>query len=349
MKILVAEDNIDSRELLYEILGTLGHEVILAFDGENALQKVEESPPDLCILDVDMPRKSGFEVVDALKSNPHTAAIPVIMLTARGDVESRVRGLGLGADDYLAKPFNPRELIARVNTRLRAKAETDDLRQQQEIIKNTFSRFVAQEIIDTMLANPSQISLGGQVRPVTVLFADLQGFTSLSEHEDPVQILDLLNKYHGLLVGIVKRNGGTIDKFLGDGLMALFNAPIDLDDHVFRAVKSALEIRHALYIFHQEFTEEQFKLGVNIGIHTGTAVVGNVGAQDIMDYTAVGDTVNLAARLQSLSHNNQITVSNNVYEAVKDRVSAELLGPQAIKGRAEPVILYYITDFYTNG
>src|SRR5687768_4398037 len=229
-----------------EILETLGYEVILAIDGIYALEKAASEKPDLCILDVDMPRKNGFEVVEALKRDPLTALIPVIMLTAQSDVESRVKGLGLGADDYLTKPFNPRELIARVNTRLRAKAETDDLREQREAIRSTFSRFVAQEVIDMMMADPSKVKLGGQVRPLTVLFADMEGFTGLAERENPVELLNLLNQYHGFMVTVIKRNGGTIDKFLGDGLMAMFNAPVDQADHVYMAVKSALEIHEGL-------------------------------------------------------------------------------------------------------
>lgn len=344
MKILVAEDNPDSRELLQEILETLGYEVEMAFDGVNALEKIDQGAPDLCIVDVDMPRMSGFEMVEILKKDPYKATIPIIFLTARGDLESRIKGLGLGAEDYLAKPFNPRELIARVNTRLRAKAETDDLRYQQELIRNTFSRFVATEIIDIMIANPAKVKLGGQLRPVTVFFADLQGFTSVSEHEDPVEILDLLNQYHGLLVGIIKRNGGTIDKFLGDGVMALFNAPIDLPNHAFQAVKTALDIRQALALFHQDLIP-RFQLGVNIGIHTGMAVVGNVGAPDLMDYTAVGDTVNLAARLQGMSTGNEITISEAVYQEVKEQILAEYVGPRLVKGREEPVVIYHVVDF----
>jgi len=344
MKILVAEDNIDSRELLSEILTAMGHEVILAFDGVNALEKLDDHDPDLAILDVDMPRKDGFEVVKNLKDNPETATIPVIMLTARSDVESRVMGLGLGADDYLSKPFNPRELMARVNTRLRAKAETDDLRQTQELIKQTFSKYVPEQVIQYMLANSSEIKLGGQVRQVTVMFADIEGFTTVSEHNDPVELLNVLNKYHGLLVSKIKSNGGTIDKFLGDGIMALFNAPVDQDDHVFQAVKTAIEIRHALKLFHMDM-EESFRLGVNIGIHTGQAVVGNVGGSELMDYTAVGDTVNLAARLQGLSNQSEITISAATYDIVKDRIRAELQGERLVKGRETAVTIYHVKDF----
>ncbi len=345
MKILIAEDNVDSRELLSDILESMGHEVVLSFDGVNALEKIEEEGlPDLFILDLDMPRKNGFEVVQALKSDTATASVPIIMLTARGDLESRVQGLALGADDYLAKPFSPRELIARVTTRLRAKAENDDLRQQREIIQRTFSRYVAKEIIDTMLDDPTAIKLGGQMRQLTVFFADLEGFTSLSEYEDPVRMLNILNQYHGFLVGMIKDNGGTIDKFLGDGVMALFNAPIDLDDHVFRAVKTALEIKQGLANFHQTMQAE-YQLKINMGVHTGPAVVGNVGASDIMDYTAVGDAVNLAARLQAISHSNEITISQTVYHEVQDRIRAEKVGERTIKGREEPVTIYRVIDF----
>jgi adenylate cyclase len=341
VKILVAEDNLDSRELLSEILMSLGYEVVFAYDGVNALEKINQTLPDLCILDVDMPRKTGFEVVEALKQDSNTANIPIIMLTARGDVESRVTGLGLGADDYLAKPFSPRELMARVTARLRAKAETDGLRQQQELIRSTFSRFVAQEVIDWMLANPSAVQLGGHIRPVTVFFADLEGFTAFSERHDPSEVLDVLNHYHSLMVAIIQQNGGTLDKFLGDGLMALFNAPIDLEDHIFRAVKTALEIRQAI----EKEQDSRFRLSINMGIHTGTALVGNVGAPDLMDYTAVGDTVNLAARLQGLSSKNQITISQAVYDAVDSYIFANYVGELTVKGREESVVIYHVTDF----
>lgn len=344
MKILVAEDNFDSRELLQDILSGQGYIVHMAFDGVNALELIAQQIPDLLILDVDMPRKDGFEVVKSLKQDVRTASIPIIMLTARSDVENRVHGLGLGADDYLAKPFSPRELLARVNTRLRAKAETDGLREQRELIRRTFSRFVAQEIIDLMMENPSAIQLGGQLRPLTVLFVDLEGFTSISEHENPVDLLDILNQYHGFLVNIIKRNGGTIDKFLGDGLMALFNAPIDLEQHVFRAVKSALEIKNELPNFYEQLPQ-RFQLQVNIGIHSGLAVVGNIGASDLMDYTAVGDTVNLAARLQGLSQQGQISVSKAVYDVLQDQIEAEDLGDKQIKGREESVRVYHVIGF----
>jgi adenylate cyclase len=182
------------------------------------------------------------------------------------------------------------------------------------------------------------------LRPVTVLFADLEGFSSLSEHLNPVQVLDLLNQYHGIMVTVIKRNGGTIDKFLGDGLMAVFNAPIDLADHEFKAVKAALEIQESLRLFHATL-EENFRMWINVGINTGMAVVGNVGAADIMDYTAIGDAVNLAARLQTLGKHNQVIISEAVYKQVNSRVKSVLLGRSSVKGREEAVMVYCVTGF----
>lgn len=143
MRVLVADDNANSRQLVKDIIESIGYEAIVAQDGPAALLAAQTQLPDLVILDVNMPGMSGFEVCAALKSDPKMAQIPILMLTALSDVENRVTGLGLGAEDYLPKPFSPRELAARVNARLRSKAETDDLRNTKELIKQTFERFVS--------------------------------------------------------------------------------------------------------------------------------------------------------------------------------------------------------------
>jgi len=185
LRVLVAEDNRDNRDLVNDILVGMNHIPILAENGQVALEKIAADPPDLVILDVNMPVMGGFEVVEAIKRNPATAKIPVIMLTAQSDVDSRVTGLGLGADDYLAKPFHPRELIARINTRLRAKEVTDTLQRQREQIRQTFERFVTPEIVERLLEDPSRVELGGAEAIVTVLFADLESFSTLCENADP--------------------------------------------------------------------------------------------------------------------------------------------------------------------
>ena len=342
IRVLIAEDNEDSLELVRDILSSLGYQPLLAQNGRIALEMVNAHQPDLVILDVNMPEMDGFAVCEAIKSTPATAKIPVIMLTARADVDSRVIGLELGADDYLPKPFHPRELIAHIQSRLRAKAITDDLREQRETIRHTFERFVAHEIVEQLLQDPTQVTLGGSETIVTVFFADLQGFTRLAQHSNPQRLLEMLNGYHALLVAHIMEHGGTVDKFLGDGIMALYNTPLAFEDHALRAVRTALSIREALPAFHQQL-DAPFRLAVNFGIATGKAIVGTVGTPNLMDFTAIGDTVNLASRLQRLSDNGEITVSETTYDLVRDHVIAHRIPGRAIRGREEPVVTYQVT------
>lgn len=345
MQILVVDDNQDNIDLINDILETLGYDILMAMDGPTALDSAQENIPDLIVLDVNMPGMSGFEVVEHLKRDEKTLAIPVIMLTALSDVENRVHAMTLGAEDYLTKPFSPRELIARVERRLRSKVQTDDLKAKQERIRTTFERFVAAPIVQQMLQYPEDVKLGGTLQEITVLFADLEGFTSLSEHTDPEKLLSILNDYHSLVVKIIQRYQGTIDKFIGDCVMALYNTPLQQPDHIANAVKSALHIQDELYWFHQRL-EPQYRLKINFGIHTGVAVVGNVGTNELMDYTAVGDTVNVAARLQGIADNGQILISQAVYAGVEDIVFGRLRGPMPMKGRQNSITVYEISNTY---
>jgi adenylate cyclase len=343
VKVLVADDNPNSRQLVKDILESLGYEPILAIDGPGALAAAQAQVPDLIILDVNMPGMSGFEVLAILKSDEILSKIPILMLTALADVDNRVTGLGLGADDYLSKPFSPRELAARIDARLRTKAEADNLRQTKEMIRQTFERFVAPSVVEKLLQDPTQVKLGGQLQEVTVLFSDLEGFTSLSEHTPPEMLLGILNQYHALVVTMIQSYGGTVDKFLGDGVMALYNTPLPQPDHALRAVKTALHIRSALLDFYNQFDVE-YQIKLNFGIHTGMAVVGNVGTQQIMEFTAVGDTVNLASRLQGLGEQGQILISQATYSQIKEQVTTNPIGNQFVKGRREPVMVYEVLD-----
>jgi class 3 adenylate cyclase len=339
--VLVADDNNDSRQLLIDIVSNMGHEVVEANNGIDALALAQQQLPDLILLDVTMPGMSGFDVCARLKSDSATQQIPILMLTALSDVDHRVEGLKLGADDYLGKPFNPRELVERVRTRLRSKVETDELRAMQFNIRKTFERFVSPSVVEQLLHDPARVQLGGKLQEITVLFADLEGFTSISEYTEPVKLLTLLNEYHTMMVGMIREHGGTVDKFTGDGVIALYNTPLEQPDHALRAVLTALHIRESLADFYRQF-ESPYQMPINFGIHTGMAVVGNVGAPDIMNYTAVGDTVNLAARLQVLSTGGQILISSATLEQLPEHVSAESLGEVKVKGRTESVITYEV-------
>jgi class 3 adenylate cyclase len=339
--VLVTDDNNDSRQLLVDIVSSMGHDLIEAANGIDALALAQSRLPDLIILDVTMPGMSGFDVCARLKSDMTTQQIPILMLTALSDVDHRVQGLKLGADDYLGKPFNPRELVERVRTRLRTKVETDELRAMQLNIRKTFERFVSPSVVEQLLHDPTRVQLGGRLQEVTVMFADLEGFTSISEYIEPVKLLTILNLYHTMMVAMIREHGGTVDKFMGDGVMALYNTPLEQPDHALRAVMTALHIRDSLPGFHRQF-EMAHQMPINFGIHTGLAVVGNVGAPDIMNYTAVGDTVNLAARLQGLSAAGQILISSATREQLPEDVIAHAIGATKIKGRSESVMIYEI-------
>lgn len=341
MRILIVDDNRDNVELVSDIVRSLSYEVLQAFDGIQALAAAQSQRPDLILLDINMPGLSGFDVVSSLKADTRTAQIPVIMLTALSDIDHHVEGLGLGADDYLTKPFRPRELIARIETRLRAKSQTDNLLETQEIIQQMFERFVSPSVVQKLLEDPASVRLGGKMQEVTVLFADIENFTLVSEKVSPDVLLVVLNRYHELMVETIQSHGGTIDKFMGDAVMALYNTPLELENHPQCAVASAYYIREALHIFHRQFDPE-FRLQINFGIHTGTAIVGNVGSPKIMDFTAVGDTVNVAARLQENSHGGRILISEAVKERLDNTFSLNPVGALQFHGRSSSVMVHEV-------
>ncbi len=341
--VLVAEDNPENRKLIEDTLQSNGYRLLYARDGHETLAVARAQNPDLLLLDINMPGINGFEVCAQLKADPATAQMPILMITALSDIEDRVRGLGLGAEDYITKPFSPRELLARVEAHLRIKTRTDQLAATQAQIRRMFERFVTPQVVQKLLQNPDQVKLGGHLQEVTILFADLEGFSAVAERAAPDRLLEALNRYHSLLVEHIQREEGTVDKFLGDGIMALYNTPLAQADHALRAVRTAINIRQALPAFQQQF-DPIFRLEVNFGIHTGEAIVGQVGTAELMEYTAIGDAVNLASRLQSLSAHGQIMISRATYERIKGGVVVQSLGTQAIKGRETTVELFEVLE-----
>jgi class 3 adenylate cyclase len=291
------------------------------------------------VLDINMPRMDGFEVCRRLKANPSTVHIPVLMLSALESVNDRVKGLSLGAEDYVVKPFRPAELVARVEAHLRTKREVDALRVAEEYVRTILHSYLSPAVVKELLRNPSALKLGGTRRDITVLFADISGFTPLSEELEPESAMRLLNDFLTLAGRAVFEQEGTLDKFTGDEVMALFNAPVDQEDHALRAVAAALTIRHRLQTFECDAISER-RLHFKIGISSGEVVVGNAGMPNLMNYTAIGDTVNVAKRLQEEAEPDQILITARTYEAVQGKVSARALGPRHVKGRTAAVQVY---------
>ena len=206
-------------------------------------------------------------------------------------------------------------------------------------IRDLFQRYVSPAVVDRLVNGVEDLALGGKRQDITVLFADIRGFTSFSENQPPEHLIEVLNQYLGLSVEAILGQEGTLDKFMGDAVMAVFNAPLPQPDHALRAVRAALTMQQAIAT-HNSSAASQNHLSFGIGIHTGQAVVGNVGTAQRLNYTAIGDTVNLAKRLQEQASGGQIILSHATYEAVRDHVTVEALGPLSIKGRSNPEKAY---------
>ncbi len=256
----------------------------------------------------------GYEVNQTLSTRG--AVDLTFNLTPLKDAEQTTQGVAIVVDDI---------------------TERKKLRSKYELFQRMISPTVVEHI------NFEDMELGGERKQISCLFADIRGFSTFSEYLDPVQLLNVLNRYLGAAAEAVLLHEGTLDKFLGDAVMAVFNAPLPQPDHAMRAMRAALNMRESIHALHAEF-EPEFRLEFGVGIHVGEAVVGLVGTNLRVDYTAIGDSVNIAKRLQENSGPNQILLSSTAYETVKDQVTVNVLEPMQLKGREQRVQVYDLID-----
>lgn len=218
-------------------------------------------------------------------------------------------------------------------------------------ILSVFRTYMAPQVVDELSKQKDyRIELGGRSRDIAVLFVDIRGFTSLSEGMTPEEVVDILNHYLGDITNAIFQNGGTLDKFIGDAVMAIYNAPLDVEDYCCKAVQTAYDIVDSMKSVNKELQKLYGReIGCGIGIHCGKAVVGNIGCQYRMDYTAIGDTVNIAQRLESLAKANDILISSDMYEQIKGRFQAVPIGEQGLKGRQDKVAVYRMEGLHGTG
>ncbi|MFB0535514.1 MAG: GAF domain-containing protein [Anaerolineae bacterium] len=221
--------------------------------------------------------------------------------------------------------------------RLEAEREWEEHEKQR--IRELFQRYVAPTVVKRLIEGMEQVALGGKRQVVTILFADIRGFTSFSETRMPEELIEILNRHLSLAAQAVLEQEGTLDKFMGDAVMALFNAPLPQPDHTLRAVRAALTMKEATAAYHRKLDSEA-RLSFGVGINVGEAVVGNVGTAELMNYTAIGDSVNLAKGLQENAEAGQILLSQSAYDAVRKRVRVRALEPIKVKGRSSTVSVY---------
>lgn len=343
-RILVVDDRPQNVELLRAHLTKAGYAVETAYGGQEALDKVAVRLPDLVLLDIVMPDVDGFQVCERLKNNPDTNFVPVVVVTALKETGDKIRALEVGADDFLSKPFDLYELLARVKSLLRIKALHDELEQYAQLLHRTLNRYMAEDVTSLILENPERyLKLGGEDRVVSVLFADIRGFTRFSERHPATEVVDVLNLVFTELTKIVFEHGGTFDKYLGDAIMAFFGAPVRHDDDAWRAVRAAAQMQ---CVFENIIGAHEHcalrELGLGIGINTGEAIVGNIGSEKIMDYTVIGDTANVARRLQEIAGKGQILIGERTFEQVRDLVEADVAMHQVVKGREDQIIYYEV-------
>jgi PAS domain S-box-containing protein len=213
---------------------------------------------------------------------------------------------------------------------------------QLEATREMLRRYVAPAVIDRLTSNPELLRLGGQRQEITILFADIRGFTHFSEPLPPEELVDVLNEYLAVAADAILKEEGTLDKFMGDAVMAIFNAPLSQDDHVLRAARAALAMRAAVAQLHERLPKN-LRLNYGIGIHTGDAVVGNVGTEQQMNFTAIGDAVNLAKRLQENASGGQIILSRQSHQCIRNEVTAKRLMPVQVKGRVAITEIWELT------
>jgi class 3 adenylate cyclase/CheY-like chemotaxis protein len=362
--ILVVDDLPQNVRLLEAILAPRGYRVSAAHSGQEALATVAAESIDLVLLDILMPEMDGYAVCRALRAEPETSFLPVVMITASGEQE-KVAAIEAGADDFIAKPFDQAELLARVQSLLRIKRYHDTIERQaaelaawnseleQRVTEQVealermarLRRFLSPQLAELVLSSGDDSFLNSHRCEITVVFCDLRGFTSFAETVEPEDVMAVLGEYHAALGDIVYRFDGTLERFIGDGLMVIFNDPLPCTDAPERAVRMAIAMRGRVAELAEGWSRHGYDLDFGVGIAQGHATLGRIGFEGRADYTAIGSVTNLAARLCAEAQGRQILVSQRVFAAIEDIVVADSVGELALRGFARPARAYNVVGF----
>jgi adenylate cyclase len=335
-RLLLAEDNKVNRLLLTRNLELLGHRVNCAENGRIALEMLRKERFDLVLLDMEMPEMDGFQVLEEMVADAELRHVPVIVTSGLEGVEHVARCIDLGADDYLSKPVNAVLLKARINSSLEKKRLRD---QQREMV----GRFATSEV--ALDLQNSGFALGGHRVHGAAMFSDIRGFTAMAEGQSPEETIELLNTYYTLMFDAISGHGGVVNQMVGDGLMAIFGAPLPLPDASLSAVRAALDMQELITLFNAErAAANKAPIRIGIGIATGDMIAGYTGTNLRATYTCVGDAVNLAARLEV--HTKQIergiAVDGATYESLQGRIPMQAFDPVVFKGKSAATAVYAI-------
>jgi len=334
--IVVVDDNRVNRLLVARTLEQFGHRVTFAENGRQALEALRARQADLVLLDIEMPEMNGYQTLEALRADPKLRDIPVVMMSSVDEVDSVARCIEMGAEDYLFKPVNAVLLRARIAASLEKKRLRD---QQRELFRKFATAEVAEELMSTGFA------LGGKHVDASVMFSDIRSFTSLAESLPPAETIELLNSYYTLMFDAIGSQGGVVNQMVGDGLMAMFGAPLPRPDHAERAVLAGLEMLELVAGFNREqAVQDKPEIRIGIGIASGQVIAGYTGTERRVTYTCVGDTVNLAAHLEAHTKivGQPLLFEDNTRAALSSGIRVADHGPVQFKSRTLPVRVYSV-------
>ncbi|WP_044170172.1 response regulator [Kamptonema formosum] len=349
--VLFVDDNPDLRTYVSGILKQKGYQVVVARNGAEGFQLAQKHRPDMIVTDLMMPLVSGLDMIRMIREDRGLKATPVVLLTAKANEETRLEGVEKGADAYLAKPFNDRELLATVRNLLALKAQERRVQELNAYLtESVLKRFLPPSMVRKAAVGELALDLRPEPRLITILFSDIVGFTQLANTLRSRRVAELLNEYLAQMTLAVFDNGGTVDKFVGDAVMALFGAPEELtpNEQVRRAVAAAQQMQRSLALLNHRWQEQGLVGSAGVppiqfrcGIHQGTAVVGMFGSEARADYTAIGPSVNIAARLQEAADPGSILVSAAVADYL-DEEEITKFRPLMLKGIDETVLTFVL-------
>lgn len=342
-RILIVDDEPLNVDYLEQELEDLGYETRSAFDGQEALAVVADEVPDLILLDVMMPVMDGFAVCQQLKENEETRLIPIIIMTALNAVEDRVKGIEAGADDFLTKPVDERELRARIQTALKLKETVEQKLRRAQRTGEHFAKFVPEAVKRLVASNPCAPALAKRHVDISVMFVDIVGYTTLSQKLPPAELNSLVERYFSGFLDRIHDFGGDISETSGDGLMVMFEDP-DIARHAVTAVETALALFETADVLNLENAISPVAL--HVGINSGMAAVGSTRYEGLRGtrwvFTADGFVINLASRLAAAAEAGQILVGPETAMRLRDRLPLQWIGRQQLKNVADPVDIHAI-------